>query len=430
MKKKKVAVVLAGLLLTPQAWGQTLEEGLKAYQKKDDRKAKKIFRNLLSKNKKEHVARFNLASIYLYEKNYKMALRHYSIVAKSDSNLKLAAQYFMAESYFYLREDQKAARILTRLKKKKLPRSLKNNVNELYADLDLKEKKSEENGSDRYEVWGGADLALGYSDNLNLDSELDTTKTGGVELDGDFILGMDIYASEDSTFTPSINYYFSEEQKTGGYSTSGTIAQLRYKKRYQTNKSFYLKGGLESVKTYDSPYLSKTNLQIGQTHSGKESRLNYSYRYQSISEEVTSANYLAGTAHYLKGSYSLYGETVTTRLALDYTVKSLNDSATTASSYSGYRPSLSFEFKGKNQKKLRLGVGFNVKNYKKKDTGEKEKRKDSLLVLDLESSKKLGKYVELFAGYSYAKNSSNYNSATNNKEYSVNSVKVGVNVEF
>jgi hypothetical protein len=432
MKKKNVVVVLAGVLLTPQVWGQELEEGLKAYKKNNDVKAKKIFRTLLSENKKEHVARFNLASIYLYEKNYKLALRHYSIVGKSDSKLKLAALYFMAECYFYLREDGKAAKILSNLKKKKLPSSLRNNVKELYSDLNLKTplSKKDKNGGDKYEMWGAGELALGYSDNLNLDSELDTTKVGGVELEGDFILGMDIYANNNVTVTPSVNYYFSNEQKTGGYSSSGTIAQLRLKNKLSKVRSVILKAGIENINTYDSPYLSKMNFQVGQVHSYKESRVSYYYKYQSISEEIVSANYLAGSAHFLGSSYSRYGEIVTTRLGLSYTSKNLNDSATTASSYTGVRPSLSLTFKGSNQKKFTVSAGVNIKSYKKKDSGEKEKRKDTLLTLDLESSKNIGKYVEIFAAYGYGKNTSNYKSALNNKEYSANSIKVGFNVEF
>ena len=432
--KKNIAVILLSIVFTPLVLGQSLAEGIDAYNLKQDRKAKQIFRQVLKRNNKSEVARFNLASIYLYEKKYQIALKHYTVVANSASKLKLAALYFMAECCYYLKEDQKAEQILKKLKLLKLPKSLKNNVNELYADLKLESKAKakiiQDNDNDQYALWGAAELGLGYSDNLNLDSELDTTKAGGVEFDGDFLLGLDIYASDTTTVTPSINYYFSKEQKTGGYNSSGTIAQLRYKNKYHKKKALILKGSLESINTYDNPYLSKTNLQIGQVHTEPKYRMSYYYKYQAISEEVISANYLAGSAHYFSTSYSYYTNSMETYLGLAYTSKNLNDSVSIASSYSGIRPSLSVSFKGKNNKKFKIGVGLNIKSYSKKDAGEKEKRKDTLLSLSVESTKKIGSHVELVAGYGFTNNSSNYKSLSNNKEYSVNSLKAGISIEF
>ncbi|MBT7609436.1 MAG: hypothetical protein HN576_06755 [Bacteriovoracaceae bacterium] len=430
MKLKNVMLTII-LLSSVSLSAATFEEGIKAYNEKQDGKAKKIFKSVLREDNDHHLARFNLASIYLFEKKYQLALKHYSKVAKSDSKLKYPAQYYMAEAYFYLNKDKKAVAILISLKNRKLTKTLKRNVNELLIDLKPQDAKTKSTyKEEKYSIWGGAELALGFSDNYNLESELSITKAGGIETEGDFILGLDIFATERVSISPSFNYYFSNEQKTGGYTSSGNILQVKLKNRYRKDRTLFITGNTESVSTYDSPYLSKVSAQIGQTHLADTTRLTYRYKFQSTSEEAVSANYLAGTAHYILASYSIYAGDWETRLGLSYTTKNLNDTATTISSYSSFRPGLVFSYKNSDNGKFDIKFSLNIKNYKKKETGEKEKRKDSFFNVTLEKSTKLGKYISLFGSYSYSKNTSNYNTATNNNEYDVNSLKVGVNVDF
>lgn len=384
---------------------------------------------------------FNLGVVLQKAGKYEEAIKNYDKAIELKSPLAPVAVFYKARAFESLGNTGTAKLLISSIEIEKVPPNFKTKVleykNKLYADSaieasQIEYKKEDLNIDNDYkdEKTFSAYLEVMRGTNSNPDIYADTQSSSiSSDVQSQYRAGIDYLASVSDSHDFKLSYAFAATQfdkSTGSNYASHDVA-LPVSIYFESSRLKLTP--MYTLDTYAGSNFSESKgADLGYTLKLNNNYLNFNVQALKIDNKTTTYSYLSGNSTKLSVSYDQRFSSsrfTTTLYRADYKYQ---DTSTLGSSYTSYVGWLSYMYYF-NDFDFSLGGGLDSKQYVKASSVTTTRR-DLKYSLNLQLGYSFATYFRIFIDGSYIKNTSNFNTTTDDRNYQQNAISAGLSWTF
>ncbi|MEQ1722404.1 MAG: tetratricopeptide repeat protein [Pseudobdellovibrio sp.] len=392
----------------------------------NDKESADYWINKIQQNPTLALNYFNLGVVQQKNQEYEKAIKNYDKAIELKSLLVPVAIYYKARCYESMGKPEEAQRLVSTIELDKVPENLKAKVlvykNKLYAaDVIGDEEPAEPNSKtiedqqEESKFNAFAEVSKGSNSNPEVYAE---TQQSSIKADtfGQFRLGATYIPVVSNNYDVKLNYDYSGTQfdKSTGSSYAShdvyiPISIYFDKSRIKLSPQF-------TLDTYAGSNFSESKgFELSYAFKIDSNYLNFNLQTNQISNKTTTYTYLSGSQQRIGISYDNKSVDSSLKTSLYKTDYKYQDTSTLGSSYTSY--SLGFYYtKYIYNFDIGMGVTFDNKQYIKAFSVS-TKRQDNKISGSFQIGYSFLEYYRVFLEAYTAKNSSNFNTTTDDRNY-------------
>lgn len=369
---------------------------------------------------------FNLGVVQQKNKECEKAIKNYDKAIELKSPLVPVAVYYKARCYESMGKTEEAQKLVSSIELDKVPENLKIKVldfkNKLYAANVLADEDStaaESEQSEEYEEESKFNAYLEVSKGSNSNPEIYAdTQQSSIKADtfGQFRVGATYIPLVSNRYDLKLNYDYSGTQfdKSTGSSYASHDLYIPYSIYF--DKSRLKISPQMTLDTYAGSNFSESKgFELSYTFKLDSDYLNFNVQSNQITNKTTTYSYLSGSHQRIGISYdrkSVDSSLITSLYKTDYKYQ---DTSTLGSSYTSYSLGLYYS-KYISNFDIGLGATFDYKQYVKASSVS-TRRQDNKISGSLQIGYTFLDNYRIFLDSYLAKNSSNFNTTTDDRNY-------------